>query len=61
MWYFNIFFLPSQEVAAYRQKAKGGAGGVGKAPAKLEKKDDDDDDDDDDDEEEEDDDDDDDE
>lgn len=51
-----------KEVAAYRQKCKGGPQAAGKAPAKLEKKaDDDDDDDDDDDEEEEDDDDDDDE
>lgn len=50
-----MFFVPLQEVAAYRQKTKGGAGSAGKAPAKVEKKADDDDDEDDDDEEEEDD------
>lgn len=50
------FFIPPwQEVAAYRQKTKGGAAPAGKAPAKVEKKADDDDDDDDDDDEEEDD------
>lgn len=46
---------PLQDVAAYRQKTKGGSGSAGKAPAKAEKKADDDDDDDDEDEEEEDD------
>lgn len=44
---------PIQDVAAYRQKTKGGTGSAGKAPAKAEKKPADDDDDDDDDEEEE--------
>ncbi|XP_073335469.1 high mobility group protein B1-like [Pagrus major] len=44
-----------KEVAAYRQKTKGGAAPAGKAPAKVEKKADDDDDDDEDDDEEEDD------
>lgn len=42
-----------KEVAAYRQKTKGGPGGAGKAPAKMEKKAEDDDDEDEDDEEEE--------
>lgn len=48
---------PPQDVAAYRQKTKGGPGSAGKAPAKVEKKaaDDDDDDDEDEDEEEDDD------
>lgn len=55
--FYSFVFIPPQEVAAYRQKTKGGAGSAGKAPAKVEKKveDDDDDDDDEEDEEEEDD------
>lgn len=44
---------PPQDVAAYRQKTKGGSGSAGKAPAKAEKKADDDDDDDDEEEDEE--------
>lgn len=52
---------PPQDVAAYRQKTKGGTGSAGKAPAKAEKKAADDDDDDEDEEDEDDDDDDDDE
>lgn len=48
-------FIPSQEVAAYRQKTKAGTGSAGKAPAKVEKKAEDDDDEDEDDDEEEDD------
>ena len=51
--FHSLVFIPPQEVAAYRQKTKGGAGSAGKAPAKVEKKVEDDDDDDDDDEEDE--------
>lgn len=46
---------PPQDVAAYRQKTKGGSGSAGKAPAKVEKKAEDDDDDEDEDEDEDDD------
>lgn len=60
-WRLTCAPCPSQDVAAYRQKTKGGSGSAGKAPAKAEKKAEDDDDDEDDDEEDDDDDDDDDE